>query len=62
MRAVDFFSIRQIVLFVIALVAAGALVSAATVYVLEKVVIVGNPDDPITKRGGLSVNQDIRKK
>jgi len=40
---------RQIVLFVIA----GAIASMGTIYILRKVVIVGDPNDPLNRQGGL---------
>jgi hypothetical protein len=55
------FTRRQLALFVIALLIAGALVSLGTVTVLQKFVL-NDPTDPITKQGGLSPSQDIRRK
>ena len=40
---------RQIVFFVIA----GAIASMGTIYILRKVVIVGDPNDPLNRQGGL---------
>jgi hypothetical protein len=52
------FSTRQIVLFVIALLVAGALTAWGTTYVLERFVLV-DLSDPLTKQGGLSPAQEI---
>ena len=45
---------QQIVLFVIAFVIAGAIASMGTIYILRKVVIVVDPNDPLNRQGGLS--------
>ena len=47
----DRFTGRQIVLFVIAFVIAGAIASMGTIYILRKVVIVGDPNDPLNRQG-----------
>ena len=50
----DRFTGRQIVLFVIAFVIAGAIVSMGYHLHLRKVVIIGDPNDPLNRQGGLS--------
>jgi hypothetical protein len=51
------FTGRQILLFVIALLVAGALVSLGTVYVLQS--ILRDPTDPLERQGGLAPGQGI---
>jgi hypothetical protein len=51
------FSTREIVLFVLVMILATALTIWGTFYVLETFVL-GNPNDPLTKSGGLSPMQE----
>lgn len=57
----DIFTLRQILLFLCALLFAAALVSAGTIYVLERFVLY-DPNDPLSRQGGLSPSQQIQKK
>ena len=50
------FSKREIVFFVLAMIAAAALTVEGTYYIL-KTFVIGNPNDPLTKAGGLSSRQ-----
>jgi hypothetical protein len=49
----DQFSTREFALFVLVMIAATALTIAGTFYVL-KTFVIGNPNDPLTRAGGLS--------
>ena len=51
------FSKREIVFFVLAMIAATALTVEGTYYIL-KTFVIGNPNDPLTKAGGLSSRQE----
>jgi hypothetical protein len=51
------FSTREIVLFVLVMILATALTVWGTLYVL-KTFVLGNPNDPLTKSGGLSPMQE----
>jgi hypothetical protein len=56
------FSKREIVFFVLSMIAATALTVEGTYYIL-KIFVIGNPNDPLTKAGGLSSRQEreVRK-
>jgi hypothetical protein len=51
------FSTREIMLFVLVMILATALTVWGTLYVL-KTFVLGNPNDPLTKAGGLSQSQE----
>lgn len=55
------FSKRTIVLIVLAMIAAAALTIEGTYLVLENFVL-DNPNDPLTKTGGLSPDQNAKGK
>jgi hypothetical protein len=51
------FSKREIVLFILVMIAATALTVEGTYYIL-KTFVIGNPNDPLTRAGGLSPLQE----
>jgi len=54
---IDGFSRRSVILFVIAMIAATGLTIEATYYVITRLVAFYDPNDPLTKAGGLSPEQ-----
>jgi hypothetical protein len=54
------FTIRQIIILIAALLVSGGLTAWGTVYVLRTFVL-ADPNDPLTRQGGLSPAQTIRK-
>jgi hypothetical protein len=57
----DSFTLRQILVFLCALLLAALLVAAGTIYVLQKFVLF-DPTDPSSRQGGPSPSQQIHKK
>jgi hypothetical protein len=51
------FSKRETVLFVLVMIVATILTVEATNFIL-KTFVIGNPNDPLTKAGGLSTSQE----
>jgi hypothetical protein len=54
------FTIRQIIILIAALLIGGGLTAWGTVYVLRTFVL-QDPNDPLTRQGGLSPAQVIKK-
>jgi hypothetical protein len=54
---IDGFSRRSVILFVIAMIAATAFTIEGTYYVITRLVAFYDPNDPLTKSGGLSPEQ-----
>jgi hypothetical protein len=53
------FTKREMVLFILAMIAATALTVEGTYYIL-KTFVISNPNDPLTKAGGLSSPQVLQ--